>query len=138
MGFVFNAPTSQSLFGDFSASRPILLQHQHRERDLDRARASRCSLSATTSMDQIPATIRTDASCRSDRATAHRPVLTVSTPFQNLGSLKTDGVELQTHWGLPTVEGRFGGKFYLDTAVSWLRAYRIQLLPGTPFFDYDK
>jgi iron complex outermembrane recepter protein len=62
--------------------------------------------------------------------------LTVATPFQNLGSLETDGFELQGHWGLPALEGRLGGKFYVDTALTWLRAYRVQLLPGAPVFDY--
>ncbi len=63
-------------------------------------------------------------------------LLTVATPYQNLGSLKTDGVEFQWHWGLPSLAGRLGGKFYLDTAFTWLNAYEVQLTPGAPFADY--
>jgi iron complex outermembrane receptor protein len=62
-------------------------------------------------------------------------LLTVATPYANLGGLKTDGFELQVHWGfeMPWVHQ---GKFYLDPMVSYLNGYKVQFLPGGPFVDY--
>ncbi len=77
-----------------------------------------------------------NASCRLIARDGTGQLLTVSTPYQNLGSLKTDGVEIQGHWGLPFLSERIGGKLYVDTAITWLRSYRVQLLPGAPTFDY--
>ena len=76
------------------------------------------------------------SACRLVSRDAGGQLLTVATPYQNLGTLKTDGVELQGHWGLPMLEGRFGGKFYVDTALSWLQKYEVQLVPGAASTDY--
>jgi outer membrane receptor protein involved in Fe transport len=134
VGFVFNAPASQALFGDFSASVDYF------NISIDNVIStvpgltvlSQCYNLDGSNPDYDPG----NASCSLITRDSNGQLLTVATPFQNLGSLKTDGVELQGHWGLPTLQGRLGGKFYLDTALTWLRAYRVQLLPGAPFFDY--
>ena len=63
-------------------------------------------------------------------------LLNVATPFQNLGSLETDGVEFQGHIGFGTPFLGDSGRVYVDTAVNWLRNYKIQLLPGAPVLDY--
>jgi outer membrane receptor protein involved in Fe transport len=62
-------------------------------------------------------------------------LLTVATPYANLGGVKTDGLEFQIHWGfaLPFVHV---GKFYVDSAISSLGQYKVQILPGAPFLDY--
>src|SRR5207237_10637739 len=62
-----------------------------------------------------------NAACRLVSRDGSGQLLTVATPFQNLGSLKTDGVEIQGHWGLPYIADRLGGKLYVDTGVTWLR-----------------
>ncbi|NOW47473.1 outer membrane receptor protein involved in Fe transport [Novosphingobium sp. SG751A] len=63
-------------------------------------------------------------------------LLTVSTPYLNLGAVKTDGVEAQIHWGTRAPVLGSGGKVYIDTAIGWLHAYKVQLLPGAAFLDY--
>ena len=42
---------------------------------------------------------------------------------------------LQVHWGFGVPAVRTG-KFYIDSAISYLNSYRVQLLPGAPFLDY--
>jgi outer membrane receptor protein involved in Fe transport len=63
-------------------------------------------------------------------------LLTVATPYANLGGLKTDGFEIQMHWafGAPVI-GR-AGKFYVDPAITYLNSYKVQLLPGAPYLNY--
>jgi iron complex outermembrane recepter protein len=62
-------------------------------------------------------------------------LLNVATPYQNLGALKTDGVDLQVHWGIPVPFGT-EGRAYVDAQIGLLNNYEVQLLPGGPFFDY--
>jgi len=61
---------------------------------------------------------------------------TVATPYLNLGGLKTDGVEFQLSWAVPTPFLGETGKFFVNTAVSWVNNYKVQLLPGAAFLDY--
>jgi outer membrane receptor protein involved in Fe transport len=75
-------------------------------------------------------------SCRLTSRDSSGILLNVATPYQNLGSLKTDGVELQISWGLPFFADRIRGGLYVDTAVTWLNSYEVQLLPNGPTFDY--
>jgi len=63
-------------------------------------------------------------------------ILTVATPYLNLGGLKTNGFESQIHWGVDTPFLGASAKLYVDTAVNYLEAYKVQLLPGAPFLDY--
>jgi outer membrane receptor protein involved in Fe transport len=62
-------------------------------------------------------------------------ILNVATPYKNLGTLRTDGVEVQLHYGLPGLQ-TLPGKFAIDSAITWLNSYRVQLLPGAAFLDY--
>jgi len=61
---------------------------------------------------------------------------TVSTPFLNLGALKTNGVEAQIHFGLPMTALQESGGVYVDSAIGWLNDFSVQLLPGAAFLDY--
>jgi iron complex outermembrane recepter protein len=63
-------------------------------------------------------------------------ILTVATPYLNLGGLKTNGFESQVHWGVATPFLGASAKLYVDTAINYLEAYKVQLLPGAPFLDY--
>ena len=64
-------------------------------------------------------------------------ILTVATPYLNLGGIK-DG------WArVPGALGRAlrpflgaSAKLYVDTAIELLDAYKVQLLPGAPFVNY--
>ncbi len=77
-----------------------------------------------------------NASCQLTSRDSSGILLNVATPYQNLGALETDGVEMQFHWGLPFFAEQIGGGLYVDTSITWLNSYRVQLLPGGPFFDY--
>jgi outer membrane receptor protein involved in Fe transport len=135
VGAVFNAPASEGLLGDVSASIDYF------NITIDNVISTVPGLTVLSQCYNLDGSNPTydpnNASCRLVGRDATGQLLTVSTPFQNLGSLKTDGFEFQGHWGLPALEGRLGGKFYMDTALTWLRAYRVQLLPGAAFFDYS-
>lgn len=64
-------------------------------------------------------------------------LVSVATPFLNLGSVKTDGVEAQVNWTVPSPFLRGdSGRLFVNSAVGWLNKYRLQLLPGAPVLDY--
>lgn len=58
----------------------------------------------------------------------------VATPFLNLGSLKTDGVDLQFNWSpsLQSLGMNASGALFLNSQVSYTRSYKIQTLPNGP------
>ena len=134
IGFVFNAPRSEGWFGDVSASVDYF------NISIDNVISTLPGLTVLSQCYNLDGSNPTydpaSAACRLVSRDATGQLLTVSTPYQNLGKLKTDGVELQGHYGLPALEGRLGGKFYVDTALSWLRKYEVQLAPGAAFADY--
>jgi outer membrane receptor protein involved in Fe transport len=61
----------------------------------------------------------------------------VSTPYLNLGGLRTRGVDLQADWRL-NLEETVGipGRLYLSAVVNFLDRYRVQVLPDSPFVEY--
>ncbi|MBA4354180.1 MAG: TonB-dependent receptor, partial [Novosphingobium sp.] len=62
---------------------------------------------------------------------------TVATPFLNLGSVKTDGIEAQVNWTVPArFLGAESGRLFVNSAVGWLKSYKLQLLPGAATLDY--
>jgi outer membrane receptor protein involved in Fe transport len=63
-------------------------------------------------------------------------IVTVATPYLNLGALKTDGVEFQLNWSTAAPVFAPSGRVYLNAAIGWLHKYQVQLLPGGPFLDY--
>lgn len=77
-----------------------------------------------------------NAYCRLIARDASGQLSTVSTPYLNLGALKTDGIEVQIHWGTPAPFIGTTGKVYVDAAIGWLHKYKVQLLPGAAYLDY--
>ncbi|MEY4763279.1 MAG: hypothetical protein RLZZ200_3136 [Pseudomonadota bacterium] len=63
-------------------------------------------------------------------------LLTVATPYSNLGGLKTDGLEVQGHWAFRAPVFGGAGKVYIDPSVTYLNNYKVALLPGAKFLDY--
>lgn len=63
-------------------------------------------------------------------------IVTVNTPYLNIGGLRTDGVEFQANWSIaaPFLGGT--SRFFANVGVDWTRNYKVQLLPGTAFLDY--
>ena len=63
----------------------------------------------------------------------------INTPYLNLGGLKTDGVDMQLHWGMALGDlglGAHSGRIFATSGLGWLHGYSIQTLPGTAFQNY--
>jgi iron complex outermembrane recepter protein len=63
----------------------------------------------------------------------------INTPYLNLGGLETDGVDIQTHWGVSLSDlglGASSGRIFATSGLGWLHGYSIQTLPGSPFQNY--
>lgn len=134
LGLVFNAPSSQGLFGDFSFSVDYF------NVSIDNVISTVPGLTVLSQCFNLdgsnPTYDANNAACSLLTRDTTGQLLTVSTPYQNLGTLETDGIEIQAHWGLAPLEASLGGTLYLDTAVSWLNAYEVQLLETAPAIDY--
>ncbi|MET0338754.1 MAG: TonB-dependent receptor, partial [Caulobacter sp.] len=66
-------------------------------------------------------------------------VSAVSTPYLNLGGLKTRGVDVQADWKLDFEEAGLGlpGAIDLNFVVNFTNAYKVQLLPGSAWVEYS-
>jgi outer membrane receptor protein involved in Fe transport len=134
-GFVFNAPKNGGAFGDVSLSVDY---YNIKIKDVISAVPGLTVLSKCFNLDGAnPSYSNSNAYCALiSRDTSTGQILNVSTPYLNLGQLKTSGVEAQLHWGVPAPFLTSSGKLYVDTAVGWLNEYKVQLLPGAAFLDY--
>ena len=135
VGFVFNAPRSEGLFGDVSLSVDY---YNIKIKSVISTVPGLTVLSKCFNLDGSNSSYsNTNEYCALiTRDPATGQVLNVATPFQNLGQLNTDGVEAQVHWGVRTPFLGAGSKLYVDSAVGWLHKYKVQLLPGAAFLDY--
>jgi outer membrane receptor protein involved in Fe transport len=63
---------------------------------------------------------------------------TINTPLLNLGGYRTSGIDFTADWAVPTTALGLGGRgsLRLNTAVSYLRSFKIQNLPGAPFQEF--
>ena len=135
VGFVFNAPRSEGLFGDVSLSVDY---YNIKIKSVISTVPGLTVLSKCFNLDGSNSSYsNTNEYCALiTRDPATGQVLNVATPFQNLGQLNTDGVEAQVQWGVRTPFLGAGSKLYVDSAVGWLHKYKVQLLPGAAFLDY--
>lgn len=63
----------------------------------------------------------------------------VQSPYENLGGLKTDGIDFQFNWAfrLADIHGvHVPGMLSLASGIGWDRNQEVQTLPGTPWADY--
>ncbi|MEO8779700.1 MAG: TonB-dependent receptor [Rhodanobacter sp.] len=62
----------------------------------------------------------------------------VRTPYLNLGSLKTDGLDLQFNWApsLASLGMSAGGSLFLSSYFNYMHSYEIQTLPGSAVQEY--
>ena len=133
-GFVFNAPRNGGIFGDVSLSVDY---YNIKIKNVISPVPGLTVLSGCYNLDGTnPTYSPTNANCALISRDANGQLVQVTTPYQNLGSLKTDGIEIQLHWGVPAPFLGESGKLYVDTAVGYLNNYKVQLLPGGPFLDY--
>ncbi|MFM5924231.1 MAG: TonB-dependent receptor, partial [Novosphingobium sp.] len=135
VGFVFNAPRGDGVLGDFSFSVDY---YNIKIKNVISAVPGLTVLSGCYNLDGTnPSYSVTNANCQLiTRDTLTGQIITVNTPYQNLGSLKTDGIEFQVHWGIRAPFLAQSGKLYVDTAIGYLNNYKVQLLPGGPFLNY--
>ena len=133
-GFVFNAPRNSGIFGDMSLSVDY---YNIKIKNVISPVPGLTVLSGCYNLDGTNSTYSaTNANCALITRDANGQLVSVSTPYQNLGSLKTDGIEVQVHWGVPASFLGDSAKLYVDAAIGYLNNYRVQLLPGGAFLNY--
>jgi iron complex outermembrane recepter protein len=133
-GGVFNAPSGSGIFGDFSLSADY---YNIKIRNVISGVPGATVFSKCYNLDgSNPSYSAANAFCQLINRESTGQLVNVQTPFLNLGALKTDGVEIQVHWGVKAPFISESSKLYVDSAIGWLNNYKIQLLPGAPFLDY--
>ncbi len=133
-GFILDSPFESGLLADFSLSVDY---YNIKINNVISPVPGLTVLSKCFNLDgSNPTYAASNSSCQLIRRDATGQVFDISTPYLNLGGLKTDGVEFQGHIGFPTEFLGEGSKLYVDTAVGWTRSYKVQLLPNAPFLDY--
>jgi iron complex outermembrane receptor protein len=62
----------------------------------------------------------------------------INTPYLNLGSLKTEGIDIQLNWSteLSDVGLRAPGKIYANTGIGYIRHFTLQTLPNSKPQDF--
>ncbi|MEG3125486.1 TonB-dependent receptor domain-containing protein [Sphingomonas sp. GB1N7] len=133
-GLVLNSPIKSGFFRDFSLSVDY---YNINIKNVISSVPGLTVLSKCFNLDgSNPTYANSNPYCQLIQRDATGQIVTVSTPYLNLGGLKTDGVEIQAHLGLPVAVGGSTGKVYADTSIGWTRSYKVQLLPNTAFLDY--
>lgn len=134
IGAVYNAPSGSGVFGDFSVS---LDYYNIKIKDVISPIPGLSVLNKCYNLDGSNQSYSaTNEFCQLVNRDGTGQITTVSTPYLNLGAVKTDGIEAQIHWGLPARFLSESGKVYVDSAIGWLNNYRVQLLPGAAFLNY--
>ncbi|HEV7135548.1 MAG TPA: TonB-dependent receptor [Steroidobacteraceae bacterium] len=75
-----------------------------------------------------------------DRDPATGQLVLVHTPYENLGGLKTDGIDVQLNWAfdLADIHGlRVPGTLAIGSGIGYNRNEEVQTLPGTPWAEYS-
>lgn len=135
LGFVFNAPRGEGVFGDFSFSVDY---YNISIKNVISAVPGGNVLSGCYNLNgSNPNYSIADANCALISRDVNGQLLNINTPFKNLGALKTDGVEVQIHWGIRAPFLAESGKLYVDSAIGYLNNYKVQFLPGAAFIDYN-
>ncbi len=134
VGFVWNSPLTSSWFSDLSFS---LDYYNISIKNVISTVPGLTVLSKCYNLDgSNPTYDAANLYCSLIRRDATGQIVTVSTPYLNLGALKTDGVEAQVNWSAPAPYLGQGGRLFLNSAIGWLNSYQVQLFPGGAFLDY--
>lgn len=135
VGVVFNSSSHAALLEDFSAS---LDYYNISIKDVISTVPGLTVLSKCFNLDgSNPTYSNSNEYCQlMQRDPGTGQLLTVATPYLNLGGLKTDGIETQVHWGINTPFLGGTSKLYVDNSIELLHDYQVQLLPGTSFVNY--
>ncbi len=80
-----------------------------------------------------------NAYCQLISRDANGQLVSVATPYLNLGGLKTDGIEIQVNWGMRLTDMGFHnahGKIFLNSNIGYLHSFQRQALPGSAFQEF--
>ncbi|HWJ70755.1 MAG TPA: TonB-dependent receptor [Sphingobium sp.] len=134
VGFVFNSPLRSGAFADFS------LSVDYYSIDIKNVISTVPGLTVLSKCYNLdgsnPGYDASNLYCQLIERDTAGQLVTVATPYLNLGSLKTDGIEAQVNWTVPAPFIGESGKLFVTAAVGWLNSYKVQLLPGSGFLDY--
>jgi len=75
-----------------------------------------------------------------DRDPATGQLVLIHTPYENLGGLKTDGIDMQFNWAfdLADIHGlRVPGTLAIGSGIGYNRNQEVQTLPGTAWAEYS-
>lgn len=134
VGFVFDTPATSGLFGDFTLSVDY---YSIKIKNVISSVPGLTVLSKCFNLDGTNPTYDVANSyCRLIQRDTAGQLVTVNTPYLNIGGLRTDGVEVQTNWAVSVPFLGSSSKLFINTAVAWTANYKVQLLPNTPFLDY--
>lgn len=81
----------------------------------------------------------TNAYCQLITRDANGQLVSIATPYLNLGGLKTDGIEIQVNWAMRLSDFGFHGakgKVYLNSNIGYLDSFQRQALPGSAFQEF--
>jgi iron complex outermembrane receptor protein len=135
VGFIYNAPRNGGLFGEFSISVDY---YNIKINDVISTTPGLTVLTQCYNLDgSNPTYSNSHPSCAViTRDQTSGQLLTVATPYRNLGEVKTDGIEAQIHWAIPAAFLSDSGRIVLDSAIGWLANYKIKLFENAPVQDY--
>ena len=135
VGFVFNAPRNDGILGDFSISVDY---YNISIRNVISSIPGGTVLSGCYNLNgSNPTYSLTNSNCALiTRDTSTGQLLNVNLPYQNLGSLKTDGIEAQIHWGVPARSLVKAASSMSIPRSTTLKITRSNCCPGSAFLDY--
>ncbi len=133
VGFVFDAP-GRGLFGDLTVSVDY---YNIRVKNVISTVPGLTVLSKCFNLDgSNPGYSATNAYCAAIQRDQSGQINSVNTPYLNIGGLRTEGVEFQANWSVPTPCLGETSSLFVNAGADWTRKYQVQLLPGAAFLDY--
>ncbi len=133
VGFVFDVP-GRGLLGDLTLSVDY---YNIKVKNVISTVPGLTVLSKCFNLDGTnPSYSASNSYCTAIQRDATGQITTVNTPYLNIGGLRTEGVEFQANWSVPTPFLGATSSVFVNAGVDWTRKYEVQLLPGSPFLDY--
>lgn len=134
VGFVFDSPATGGLLRDLTLSVDY---YSIKIKNVISTVPGLTVLSKCFNLDgSNPTYSNGNSYCGLIQRDATGQIVTVSTPYLNIGGLQTDGIEAQLNWSTPASFLGGDSRLFANTAVGYTANYKVQLLPGTAFLDY--
>lgn len=135
VGFVLNAPFHSGLLADFTLSVDY---YYISVKNVISTVPGLTVLSKCFNLDGTnPGYDRANLYCSLISRDGSGQLVNVATPYLNLGSVKTAGIEAQVNWTVPAPLLRgTSGRLFVNSAIGYLQKYKLQLVPGAAELDY--